>query len=41
LGDIDVDGKLIILKWILKKQGMSMWIGFKLVQLIGSGGGLL
>jgi hypothetical protein len=37
--DLDVDGK-IILKWILGKSGLGMWIGLIWLR-IWAGGGLL
>jgi len=37
--DLGVDGK-IILKWVLSKQGVREWNGFKLLRT-GSSGGFL
>jgi hypothetical protein len=37
LGDIDVDGK-IILKWMLQKQGLRTSTGFHLLKIKTSGG---
>jgi hypothetical protein len=39
LGDLDVDGR-IILEWLLKKYGVSVWTGF-IWPKKGSSGGLL
>jgi hypothetical protein len=39
LGDVSVNGK-IVFKWMLKKQGVRVWITFARVR-IGYSGGLL